>query len=112
MESDIDTLKKRRLTHVKMLGIVLNRYENTNEHKETDSLLEIMSQKHKCKHFTRIRKAIILDRAKKNRSPVTRYHRWADISVDLRKFSNEVLDAIVEDLGNENQQSRENQGNK
>jgi chromosome partitioning protein len=111
MKSDIDTLKKRCLTHVKMLGIVLNRAENTNEHKETDSLLGLMTDTLSCKHFTKIRKAIILDKAKKHRSPVTRYHKWADISVDLRRFSNEVIDAIVEDLENEKQQSRENQRN-
>ena len=110
-KSDIDTLKKRGLTRVKILGIVLNRAENTNEHKETDSLLGLMAETIHCKHFTKIRKAIILDKAKKHRSPVTRYHKWADISVDLRRFSNEVVDAIVEDLENENKQSRENQGN-
>ena len=53
MKSDIDTLKKRGLTRVKMLGIVLNRAENTNEHKETDSLLELMTDNLGCKHFTK-----------------------------------------------------------
>jgi chromosome partitioning protein len=108
MKSDIDTLRKRNLTNVKILGLVLNRAENTNEHKDTDSLLGVMADDLHCKHFTKIRKAIALDKAKRHRSPVTRYHKWSDISVDLRRFSNEIIDAIVEDLDNAKQQSREN----
>lgn len=108
MESDIKTLYKRKLTTVKVLGVVLNRAENTTEHRDTDALLGVMSQNLNCRHFTRIRKAIILDKAKRHRSPVTRYHKWSDISVDLRRFSNEIIDAIVEDLDNAKQQQGQN----
>jgi chromosome partitioning protein len=104
MKSDIDTLKKRKLTNVKILGIVLNRAENTNEHKETDSFLALISERLGCKHFTKIRKAIVLDKAKRLRSPVTRFNRWTDISVDLRRFCNEIIDAIVRDLEHANKQ--------
>jgi chromosome partitioning protein len=70
MKSDIDTLTRRRLTRVKILGIVLNRAEKTNEHKETDSLLSMIAERYHCKHFTKIRKAIMLDKAKRLRSSV------------------------------------------
>jgi chromosome partitioning protein len=107
MKSDIDVLSKRKLSTVQILGVVLNRAENTNEHKETDALLEVIATNLQCKHFTRIRKAIILDKAKRHRSPVTRYHKWSDISVDLRRFSNEIIDSIVEDLDNAKQQKQD-----
>ena len=109
MKSDIYTLRKRNLSNVKILGIVLNRAESTNEHKDTDSLLHMISDSLDCTHFTKIRKAIVLDRAKRLRSPVTKFNKWSDISVDLRRFSNEILDAIVRDLENANKQQSQNQ---
>jgi hypothetical protein len=50
----------------------------------------------------------MLDKAKRLRSSVWRYNKWSDISADLRKFSNEILDAILGDLENANKQQKQN----
>lgn len=91
---DINILKRRNLSHTKILGVVLNRYANTTEHKETDELLDFIAQNLDCKKFSHIRNAIIVDRAKKNRSPVTKYKKYADASVDIRRFVKEVVEEI------------------
>ena len=98
IRQDITTITKRRNPKLKYLGIILNKYENTNINKlAMDQLME-MAEEIDCKPFqTKIRKSSKSSEAKLMRQSVTQYDKRNNISIDNKALVKELITRIKKD---------------
>ncbi len=98
IREDIKTITKRRNPKLKYLGVVLNKYENTNINRlAIDQLLET-AEEIGCKPFdTRIRKSSKSSEAKLMRQSVSQYDKRNNIALDNQELVKEILKRIKAD---------------
>ena len=98
IREDIKTITKRRNPKLKYLGVVLNKYENTNINKLAIDQLEETALEIDCKPFqTRIRKSSKSSEAKLMRQSVSQYDKRNNIAVDNQELVKEIIKRIKED---------------
>lgn len=89
---DIKMITKRRNPKLKYLGVILNKYENTNINKLAYQQLEEISSEIGCKPFeTKIRKSSKSSEAKLMRQSVSKYDRHNNIAIDNENLLKELL---------------------
>lgn len=96
IHNDIRRLRDRGLSNARILGVLMSKYENTNEHKETNELLDMVAETYGCVKFSPIRKSIAVDRSRKHHKPLNLYKRWDNASVDFRRLAKEIVERIDE----------------
>lgn len=98
IQMDIKAIKKRRNPKLKYLGVILNKYENTNINKLAISELENMEDEIGCKPFnTKIRKSSKSSEAKLMRMSVTEHDKRNNIAVDNKALLKEIISRIKAD---------------
>lgn len=98
IRQDINTITKRRNPKLKYLGVVLNKYENTNICKLAYQQLEELEGEIGCLPFhTKIRKSKASSEAKLARMPVCLYDKKNNITKDNQALVKEIIKRIKED---------------
>ena len=98
IRNDIKTITRRRNPKLKYLGIILNKYENTNINKLAVEQLQEMAEEIDCKPFdTKIRKSSKSSEAKLMRQSVSQYAKKNSISVGNRELVKEIIKRIRKD---------------
>ncbi len=98
IREDIKTISKRRNPNIKYLGVILNKYENTNINRLAVEQLEEMAEEIGCKPFnTKIRKSSKSSEAKLMRQSVSEYDKRNNIAIDNRELLKEVIKRIKAD---------------
>lgn len=92
---DIKRFKKREQTHVRILGTLLNKYENTSMHSTSfDDLEDIGPQIGGMPFRTVIRKSIAASEAKTARCSISEYSKNNNISKDYATLKKEIINRI------------------
>ncbi|MCR4797265.1 MAG: ParA family protein, partial [Lachnospiraceae bacterium] len=98
IREDIKTISKRRNPNIKYLGVILNKYENTNINRLAVEQLEEMAEEIGCRPFrTKIRKSSKSSEAKLMRQSVSEYDKRNNIAIDNRELLKEVIKRIKAD---------------
>ena len=98
IKEDIKTITKRRNPKLKYLGVILNKYENTNINRLAADQLEEMAEEIGCRPFkTRIRKSSKSSEAKLMRQSVSQYDKRNNIAVDNAALLKEIIKRIKDD---------------
>ena len=95
--TDINRFKKRKQTHVKVLGLLLNKTENTVMHNLAYEEMEEIGAELGCKPFqTTIRKSITVAEAKAARQSINEYAKTNNSAKDHKKLMKEIEKRIQE----------------
>ncbi len=98
IRQDIKTITKRRNPKLKYLGVILNKYENTNINKLAAEQLHVMAEEIEADPFeTKIRKSSKSSEAKLMRQSVSQYDKRNNISLDNRELLKEIIKRIKKD---------------
>ena len=98
IRQDIKTITRRRNPKLKYLGVILNKYENTNINKLAAEQLSEMAEEIGCNPFnTRVRKSSKSSEAKLMRQSVTQYDKRNNIAIDNADLAKEILKRIKAD---------------
>ncbi|MCR5098311.1 MAG: ParA family protein [Lachnospiraceae bacterium] len=98
IKEDIKTITKRRNKKLKYLGVILNKYENTNINKLAMDQLDELAEEIGCRPFnTKIRKSSKSSEAKLMRQSVSEYDKRNNIAIDNAELAKEVLKRIKVD---------------
>ncbi len=98
IKEDIKTITKRRNPKLKYLGVILNKYENTNINKLAIDQLAEMSDEIGCTPFkTKVRKSSKSSEAKLMRQSVSQYDKRNNIALDNQELAKELLNRIKKD---------------
>lgn len=89
--TDISRFKKRKICKGEILGILLNKYENTTMHKQAYERLKKLGEQLDIPVFeTKIRKSIAMSECKELAEPLNVYARYNNVAVDYRAFYKEL----------------------
>ena len=89
--TDINRFKKRRQTHVQVLGLLLNKSENTVMHNLAYEEMQEIGQELGCTPFqTTIRKSITVAEAKAARQSINEYAKGNNSAKDYKKLMKEI----------------------
>ena len=93
--SDIDRFKKRNQTHVKVLGLLLTKYENTVMHQMAyETLQEIGERLGGMPFSTKIRKSIVVSESKTARTSINEYSPQNTAARDYSDLCKEIVTRI------------------
>lgn len=93
--SDIERFRKRKQTNIKVLGLLLTKYENTGMHQMAyESLEEIGESLGGSPFKTKIRKSIVVSESKTARLSVNDYRPQNTAAKDYVRLCKEILERI------------------
>ncbi len=96
--SDIARFKKRKQTSVKVLGLLLTKYENTGMHQMAYETLEDLGHELGGSPFkTKIRKSIVVSESKTARLSINDYKAQNSAAKDYVKLCKEIIERIKKD---------------
>ena len=96
--SDIARFKKRNQTNVKVLGLLLTKYENTGMHQMAYETLEELGHALGGAPFrTKIRKSIVVSESKTARMSINDYKEQNSAAKDYVKLCKEIIERIGKD---------------
>lgn len=96
--SDIARFKKRKQTSVKVLGLLLTKYENTGMHQMAYETLEDLGHELGGAPFkTKIRKSIVVSESKTARLSINDYKSQNSAAKDYVKLCKEIIERIKKD---------------
>lgn len=94
---DINRFRKHGQTHVRVLGTLMNKMENTAMHKASYEDLESLSDRIGGKPFrTKIRKSIAASEAKTMKESITDYSPKNNVAKDYQSLKEEILTRLEE----------------
>lgn len=100
--SDITRFRKRNQTNVKVLGLLLTKYENTGMHQMAYETLEELGQELGGAPFkTKIRKSIVVSESKTARLSINEYKAQNAAAKDYVKLCREIIERIKKDTEQE-----------
>ncbi len=98
IQLDIARFKKRHQTDVKVLGILLTKYEKTSMHQMAYETLEEVGEKLGGAPFkTKIRKSIVVSESKTARQSISEYQPQNTAAKDYMKLCKEIITRIEAD---------------
>ncbi len=96
--SDITRFKKRQQTHVKVLGLLLTKYENTAMHQMSyESLEELGVELGSSPFKTKIRKSIVVSESKTARMSINDYKSDNTAAKDYVSLCKEITQRIAQE---------------
>ena len=106
---DINSLNKRsKNTDVKILGVLLNKSENTNMHRRAYKDIKIIGEQANFEPFkTKIRKSIKVSECKDEGMPINVFNREVTSAYDYRALVREILERIESIEGEQVNESKQ-----
>lgn len=93
--TDISRFKKRKICNGDVLGVLMNKYENTVMHRTAyERMLKLGEQLHIPVFESKIRKSIAISECKEMSEPVNVYAKYNNASMDYRKLYQEIKNKI------------------
>ena len=94
---DVEALRKSRnhISHAKILAIVLNRFENSTNHKDALYLHETIANNNEDKPIvSTIKKGVVVSEVKTYKTTIQEYSKYHNVAIDFRKLTNAIIERV------------------